>query len=228
MKKSKRKAKAAQLLKNLPSESAATTGPWDAACSAEDYVQQAQSAFDQTKARLSALQEAGFPDEWFKTEIRRMKHAESGLYEAKFQLLGLRRGVRELLDKKNWAVERPTVAIEADVNQAGNLVLRWTTPYPPRALREGSQLRMRTEEHFNETVVSPGGPELLRFRNVPLEWTNDRHPSERYVMYAIRSKFDTVVASVAQSLDLVDRPPRLIFIQDDEERLEMALSTSQD
>jgi len=228
MRKSKPKAKAAQLLKNLPPGPAAATAPWDPSCSAEDYFRQAQSAFDQTKERLWAFQEAGFRDDWFKPEIRRMKHAETVLDEAKFQLIGSRRGERELFDKKNWAVERPTVAIEADVNQAGNLVLRWTTPYPPRALREGSQLRMREEEHFHETVVSPGGPELLRFRDVPLKWTNDRHPSERYVMYAIRSKFDAVVGSAVRLLNVVDRPPRLIFIQDDEERLEMALSYSRD
>jgi hypothetical protein len=226
MRMSKRKAKATKLLKNLPPEPAAAKAPWDPACSAPDYFREAQSAFDQTKARLLAFQEAGFRDDWFKHEIRRMKHAETVLYEAEFQLLGSRRGERELLDKKNWAVERPTVAIEADVNQAGNLVLRWTTPYPPRALREGSQLSMRREEHFHETVMSPGGTELLRFRNVPLEWTNDRHPSERYVMYAIRSRFDAIVRSAVQLLNLVDHPPRLIFIYDDEERVEMALSYS--
>jgi hypothetical protein len=66
--------------------------------------------------------------------------------------------------------------------------------------------------------------ELLRFRNVPLRYSDGSdHPATRYVIYAIRCRFDAVVNEVRQVMNVV-AVPKMNFTQDDETGVELALS----
>jgi hypothetical protein len=49
------------------------------------------------------------------------------------------------------------------------------------------------------------------------------HPAIRYVIYAIRCRFDAIIKEVTKALDVVDHP-QMKFAQDDDNGLELALS----
>ena len=120
MKRSKKKptrlTRLTNLLKELPPEPLATAARWEGNRSPDDYLQQVSNAITQTKARLSIFQEAALADN-FKAERYNMEASERLFYEARFQLLEPRYGLLNLLDKQNWASERPNVSLCATINQ---------------------------------------------------------------------------------------------------------------
>jgi hypothetical protein len=239
LKRSKRKptrlTKLTSLLKELPPKPSATAARWDANCSPEDYVRRASDAIAQTKTRLSIFREASLADS-FTAERHKMEVSESLFHEAKFQLLEPEYGLLNLLNEQNWASERPKISLHVVINQRGNLALKWNSP--GRDLLPSSDGRMHLvnttglkDEFFQEcwyhteaygNVRPPA--ELLRFRNVPLRYSDGSdHPATRCVMYAIRCRFEAIINQVKKVMDAAPIP-KVNFTQDDEKGLELVFS----
>jgi len=68
----------------------------------------------------------------------------------------------------------------------------------------------------------------IRFRDVPLRWQSDEHnhPAIRYIIYAIRAKFEAIVNELRQSLEIITSP-RMGFTRDDEAGVEMTICDEQ-
>ena len=113
-KKNTRLTKLAKLAKLVPSEPSATSARWDPNCSPDDFMQRALAAIDQTRVRLSTFEKMGIRPE---TETYNVKEAERLFYEARYQLLGPKYGLAELLDRSNWVSERPSVSLRATINR---------------------------------------------------------------------------------------------------------------
>jgi hypothetical protein len=237
--KATRPAKLDNLLKELPPEPSATAARWEATCSLDDYIQQASNAIAQTKARLSIFQEAALADS-FTAERFKMEASERLFCEAKFQLLEPKEGLLDLLDKQNWGSQRPSVSLRATLNQRwGNFYVDWRSP--GRELLPSSEGRMQLvnttglkDDFLREYWYLRAGSgdqyrratELLRFRKLPLRYSDGSdHPATRYVMYAIRCRFDAVINQVKQVMN-VAAAPKMNFTQDDDAGLELALSNS--
>lgn len=229
--KKKARDEVARLLSQSPPSAAAIR--WDASVSVSEYIQRAASTVAQTEERLSAFKKAALPDVWFGEEIRQAKIADRLLYEAKFQLSPPRYGMLQLLNTNNWRSTRPTISVVAEINQQGNFVTKWATPFPPSLRPPRYQLENNTgfkEDFFLECWhnTEPFGnrrpaSELLWFRHFPLSFDEGEHPAVRYIMYAIRAEFDAMINQIRASLN-VTASPSIAFIRDDETGLEMTVS----
>jgi hypothetical protein len=196
-------------------------------------MQQASDAIAQTKARLSIFQKMALTPA---TEAYKVDQAERLFYEARYPLLEPRYGLVNLLDNTNWASERPSVSLRATINQRGNFALVWVPPGPSLVLGPDGALEtlntsglrdgfFRRGFYQTEAYGNTRPPvELLRFRSVCLRYLDGSdHPAIRYVIYAIRCRFDAIVEEVTKALDVVDHP-QMKFAQDDDNGLELALS----
>jgi hypothetical protein len=224
---SKKKPNIEKLRKDLPPPPSATMARWDSSLSAEQYLQAASSAIAQTKARLSIFRGLSFPDEWHKEEIRKFNRADDFFHEADYQLVQGKSGVTQLLDRENWDCACPKISLHARINQAGNFAVRWTTPHLQS--KKGMENRTGFTDVFVEKcwlhaeIYGTSSTELLRFRNVPLQWRCDEdHPALRYIVYALCSKYFAVVRELRRNLEVVDAPG-IEFVRDDENHLEWSL-----
>ena len=196
-------------------------------------MQRALAAIDQTRVRLSTFEKMGIRP---KTETYNVKEAERLFYEARYQLLGPKYGLAELLDRSNWVSERPSVSLRATINRRGNFALVWVPPGPSLVLGPDGALETLNTSGLRDGLFRRGfyqteaygdtrpPAELLRFRSVCLRYLDGSdHPAIRYVIYAIRCRFDAIIKEVTKALDVVDHP-QMKFAQDDDNGLELALS----
>jgi hypothetical protein len=224
----------AMLVRELPSEPSATSARWCPNGSPDDFMQRALAAIDQTRERLSMFRKMRIEP---KTEAYNVREAERLFHEARYQLLTAKYGLTSLLDRSNWVSERPNVSLRATINQRGNFTLKWVPSGPAliltpdgaletlntSGLRDGFFRRgiYQTEAYGNTRPPA----ELVRYRGVCLKYTEGSdHPSIRYVIYALRRRFDAIVDEVTKALDVVGDLPQMKLTQDDDTGLELTLT----
>ncbi len=154
------------------------------------------------------------------------REVKDRLKEARGDFGVLQGNVDALLDKKNWTVERPSIRVRANINQAGSLTVRWLPTVGQFEAKHESDFEF--DSWFLGKVVLANEPyagarprgELMWFRNlhwaVRLDEDGCHRAATLAVLYGIKARYEELLAQLRNKMTITSADPMRLHKMDED------------
>ncbi|TIS90597.1 hypothetical protein [Mesorhizobium sp.] len=138
----------------------------------------------------------------------------------------LQGNVDALLNKKNWTVERPSVRVGAEINQAGSLTVWWVPTIGKFEAKHESDLEF--DGRFLFQVVHKVPPnfgarpvgELMWFRKLHWVVRLDGDACDRAatlaILYGIKARYEELLVQIRNEMTITSADPMRLYKMDED------------